>query len=204
MKKNLANETIKRAIKDMTKELNLKHYPKVINHVEEEFVMAATGTITYAMKNFCTKVITKTECDYELHINKRAINSMISQYTIGFANKQAAYDCLYLLVCHELRHMWQFQEQFQVGDIMDNFDMTSLFHGHGANKEEKDANDWMLYIAKKKGLEHLACFMECTQRSMGAYNQYDNEFKHTMYTHRMEALKHYNYCMYLLSKTMHI
>lgn len=205
MKKNLANETIKAAIKDMTNELKLKQRPKVVfETVDEDFVMAATGTVSYTTRNWFDKIITKTECDYVLHINKKAVNNMISMYCMMFGNKQASYDGLYLLVCHELRHMWQYQEQFQVGDKFDSLHTTlsELSEGHGASRVEKDANEWMLLIAKRKGWEELGHFMEMSQRSMGLYNQVDTEFNKTMRQHGVNAMKNYNRYLHFVYKTL--
>lgn len=201
MKQNLANETIKTAIKDMVKELNLKQYPKVVTEtVNEDYVMAASGTVTYQTRDWFRKIIIKTECDYTLRINKKAVNNMILAYYIAFGNKQASYDCLYLLVCHELRHMWQYQEQFQVGDEYGSLSETlnETANGHGANKVEEDANKWMMSIAKRHNLEELASYMELTQRAMGLFNRNSVEFYKTMKDKRLNTLKKYNRIMYWL------
>lgn len=199
MKKNQTKETIKQAIKDVVKELGLKKHPVIKFDFSEEssWVMMATGTI-YA-KGLFNKVITKTETDYVLHINKKACNNMMKGYTLSFGNKQVAYDCLYLLICHELRHMWQYQEQFTVGSTRNDFSgINELFYGHGSLDVEKDANDWMIKIAEKKGIKHLAVYMELEQRAGGTFNKYDSDFIKQAINSYRNTVKNYNKLFYYI------
>lgn len=188
---NKINETIKKALVDMTKELKLNKYPTVnIEHIEGG-IMAAGGTI-YRQNIFLGGTIIKTECDYVLRINKKATNNIIKRYTIMFGNKQAAYDCVYLLVCHECRHMWQYQEQTMVGKRENYFNITELFDGHGADPIEQDANKWMISVAERKGLKNLATYIEMEQRQNGLSNMYNVEFKDSMHNSYLTAVNTYN------------
>lgn len=194
-------ETIKVAIKDATKDLGLKQYPKVkVEESTENYVMSATGTV-YASGLFI-KTITKTESDYILHINKKSIKNMTKRYAWIFGNKKAAHDYIYLIVCHELRHMWQYQEQFTVGTTTGGFSTDEMFYGHGATRTESDANQYMIGMAERKGLEDLACFMEMEQRSNGMFNKTDVDFNKQMHMNYKNALKRYNKALYFIVKCL--
>ena len=194
---NTAKETMKQAIKDMVKELNLKQCP-TIKITEEEYVMAAGGFVyTEGMFN---KIITKTESDYVLRINKTNVNKLLKRYAYSFYNKQAAYDCLYLLICHELRHMYQYQEQFLVGKIHNGLNIDEMFDGHGASPAERDANNWMIKIAESKGMNDIAYFMELEQRADGLSNRFNTDFHISMTKAYIDNIKHYNKPLYHLHK----
>lgn len=201
-KTNTAKEVMKVAIKDMVKELKLKQYPTVEMVTEGNYVMAAGG-IVYT-NGFFNKVITKTESDYILRINKTKVNSMLKQYAYSFGNKQAAYDYLYLVICHELRHMWQYQEQFLVGKVHNdlNININEMFDGHGANPVEQDANAWIIKVAEAKGIKNIACFMELEQRADGLNNLFDSEFRVNIANTWADTVKNYNKGLYLLHKCL--
>ena len=192
---------IKEAIVNCTKDLGLKQHPTVkVVDTTETYVMAATGII-YA-KGLFIKTITRTECNYVLHINKNSIKGMLKKYKNIFGNKQAAYDYVYLIVCHELRHMWQYQEQFQVGETTGGFDTMELFDGHGSTPVEADANKYMISVAEKIGLKPLAMFMEMEQRSEGLVNQLDKDFNKEMFKYYLKALKQYNKVLYFIAMVL--
>lgn len=202
-KTNNTKKMIKSAIKYVTKDLGLTQCPivKIESNLGNEnttYVMAATGTIYYEGGLF-NQVITRTESDYILHINKNALNRQMKVYTVAFGNKQAAYDYVYLLVCHELRHMWQYQEQYQVGTKRKVFDMTETLYGHGADKLEMDANSYMIEIANRRNIGHLAEYMEIEQRYEGISNQISTEFYKEVKAKNLKALKHYNKPLYFLT-----
>lgn len=202
-KTNNTKKMIKSAIKYVTKDLGLTQYPTVkiesnLGNGNTTYVMAATGTIYYKGGLF-DQVITKTESDYVLHINKDSLNRQMKVYTVAFGNKQAAYDYVYLLVCHELRHMWQYQEQYQVGTKRKVFDMTETLYGHGADKLEMDANSYMIEVANRRNIGHLAEYMEIEQRYEGISNQISTEFYKEVKTKNLKALKHYNKPLYFLT-----
>lgn len=201
-KTNNTKKMIKSAIKYVTKDLGLIQCPTVkiesnLGNGNIAYVMAATGTIYYEGGLF-NQVITRTESDYVLHINKDALNRQMKVYTVAFGNKQAAYDYVYLLVCHELRHMWQYQEQYQVGTKRKVFDMTETLYGHGADKLEMDANSYMIEVANRRNIGHLAEYMEIEQRYEGIFNQISTEFYKEVKTKNLKALKHYNKPLYFL------
>lgn len=194
---------MKQAIKDMTKKLKLNKYPKVIIETEDKgYVMAASGKVWERKVDWFTTVVTRTESDYILKVNKNAVNRMIKRYTYQFGNKQAAYDCIYLLICHELRHMWQYQEGFEVGkrSTLSNFD--ELMGGHGSDPCEMDANKWMIAVAERRGFKELALFMELEQRSNGLCNMYDHEFIESLIVQQKVVLERYNKYLYKLRKLM--
>ncbi len=204
-KTNTTKETMKQAIKDMTKKLGLNQYPIVKIELEDSnYVMAATGTV-YTRGKFFNETIAKTESDYVLHINKQALNKQLKRYAYIFGNKQAAYDCLYLLICHELRHMWQYQEQWLVGKPYNKLssNLNELKDGHGSTPIEMDANNWMIQIAEKRNIKYIAYFMELEQRSSGLINMYDEEFTGKVKSAYLDAISNYNkvmHCLYKFSK----
>jgi hypothetical protein len=187
------NKVIKRAIKDMTAELKLNQYPTVVFENNKDYVMAAGGTV-YASGLFIQK-ITKTECDYVLRINKDAVTRCLRTYTLMFLSRKVAYDYLYLLVCHELRHMWQYQNQFTVGMEHNPISLDEVLHGHGSIPVEVDANQWMIKVAERKGIKSLASFMESEQRC-SVFNQYDKAFRETLRKHYLDTTKSYNKALY--------
>ena len=186
-------KAISEAINASTKELGLAKRPTIkIEHGPSDYVMAATGSI-YTQGFLFNRVITHTECDYILHINKDMLNRTIKEYTLLFCNKQAAYDAVYLLVCHELRHMWQYQTgTCFIGKPTNDLNISAMFDGHGAVPEETDANKWMLMIASRNGLSELAQYMELTQRANGLVNQHSKEFYQEIRTSYTCAAKKYN------------
>lgn len=203
IKTNNTKKMIKSAIKYVVKDLGLTQYPTVkiesnLGDGNDTYVMASTGLIYYKGPLF-NQIVSKTESDYVLHINKDSLNKQIKRYTIGFGNKQAAYDYVYLLVCHELRHMWQYQEQYQVGNKRKVFDMTETLYGHGADKLEMDANSYMIEIANRRNIGHLAEYMEIEQRYEGISNQLSTNFYKEVKTKNLKALKHYNKPLYFLT-----
>lgn len=197
-----ATVVIKQAIKDMVKELKLNQYPSVVlEDTDENYVMSAGGTV-YANGGWFNKTITKTECDYKLRINKKAVNNMLKRYGWSFGNKDAAYNCLYLLVCHELRHMWQYQEQWFTGRPFNNASFNSVYEGHGSEPEERDANEWMIQVAESKGMLNLAVYMELEQRADGIGNKYDAEFRTHFNNMYITAIKDYNKVLHVLCKAL--
>jgi hypothetical protein len=180
------------AITAATKELNLEKRPTIkIEHGSSDYVMAATGVV-YSQGFLFNKIITHTECDYVLHINQESLNKLITEYTVLFCNKQAAYDAVYLLVCHELRHMWQYQTgTCHIGKPCNQLNFTEMFDGHGAADVEIDANNWMLMVASRKNINELAQYMELTQRVNGLSN-YNKEFADKVHAAYIQAAKNYN------------
>lgn len=202
MKNNELKTTIKRAIKDMVKELGLKQYPTIkIESDDSNYIMAATGVL-YTRGGLFDRTITKTESDYVLHINKKALSRTLKSYTLVFGNKQARYDCVYLLVCHELRHMWQYQEGFLIGSKHDTMNINEMFNGHGSDPVEVDANNWMIHIAEQKGIKDLAVYMELEQRADGLSNRFDKEFHANAVIAYKDTLKHYNKMLYFIIKVL--
>ena len=184
--------TVIAAINYATRDLGLNKRPTVQmdNTIDCPYVMAATGTV-YG-HGLITKTITKTKSDYILHINRPNANKALKTYAKLFGNKQAAYDYIYLIICHELRHMWQYQSQYSVGTTIGGFNTDELFYGHGASDVEMDANKYMIEVAKRRGLEHLACYMEKEQRSTGMFTKYDTEFNKQIVSDYRNAVKNYN------------
>jgi hypothetical protein len=203
MKKNKTKETIKQAIRDMVKELNLKQYPTVkIIDTDEGYVMAAGGSTFLRSNGFFNfnQTITHTECDYILRINKKAVNKAVKDYTLMFGSKKAAYDFIYLITCHELRHMWQYESDFFVGRPYRENNFTELFEGHGSSPEEIDANEFMIEMANRKGLGRLGRYMELSQRADGLSNRLDSEFQKTCRSAYVEAVNDYNKLLGLFIK----
>ena len=197
----VTNNIIKETIVEVSNELSLKKIPTIdMKYADSNAVMCATGTV-YASGRLFEKRITRTECDYVLHINKYAVNNMMKRYSLTFGNKRAAYDAVYLLICHELRHMWQYQEQYQVGSTYNDFDFTELSYGHGAVNVEIDANDFMLKMAKRKGIQCIAEYMEMEQRSNGLLNRTES-FYSEIRKQLVCTTKQYNKVQYLLYKVL--
>ena len=184
--------TVIAAINYATKDLGLNKRPtvQIDDTVDCPYVMAAKATL-YG-EGLITKTITRTESDYILHINRPNANKALKSYTRLFGNRKAAYDVIYLIICHELRHMWQSQSQYLVGTTTSIFDTQSLFHGHGSTDVEIDANNYMIEVGTKKGLKDLACYIEKEQRSTGLYNQYNQEFNKQIRNDYKNAVKNYN------------
>ena len=192
------NETIKHAICEVTKELNLAQYPTIqMDEENKSYVMAASGKV-YTQGFFNSKTVVKTECNYILSINKGTTLRMMKRYARLFGNSKVKYDFLYLIICHDLRHMWQFQEQFQVGEHYDDFNLTGMFHGHGSSDVETDANYWMIQKGIEKGIGSLAKFFEMEQCSDGISNKFDKEFRKELKGRFLEALKDYNKLYYVI------
>lgn len=199
MKQNQTKEIINQAIRDAVKELGLKQYPR-IKFVDDEFAMGTTGEFVYVKRGLFGDIITESRCDYILRLNKREINKLIKQVTFIFGNKQAAYDYVYLLVCHELRHMWQYENGFFIGRPLKNHDVSYLFKGHGSTPEEVDANKFMVEMAKHKNIEKLAKYMIYIQNYDGVSNKFDTNFRKEAHYAYIEAVNKYNKLFGLLFK----
>lgn len=202
-KTNNTKKMIKSAIKFATKDLGLTQYPTIkiednLGSKNDTYIMATTGLIYYEGPLY-NRTISKTKSDYVLHINKESLNKYMKIYSIAFGNKQAAYDYVYLLVCHELRHMWQYQEQCQVGSKYKMFDLTETLYGHGANELEMDANSYMIEVANKKNIGCLGEYIEIDQRYEGTFNQLSADFYKELRIKNLKVLKHYNKPLYFLT-----
>ena len=190
--------TINKAVKNMVKELSITEKPTVkVEHGNVDYVMA-TGGKTYYQGFLFNKTVIRTESDYILHINRDALERTFKRYVLTFGNIKAGYDYVYLIVCHEMRHMWQYEGDFFVG-TKESFNLDEVLYGHGSNPAEKDANNFMIDKAKKLGLYNLACFMELEQRSC-PLNDFNSEYKTEIYNTYKNTLKQYNTLYYYFIK----
>lgn len=204
--KNKAREkdVIEEAITDAMTVLQLKKRPviNVTNDINENYVMAAGGTIHY--KGMFSGTITKTICNYELKINEKALQKQLDAYYQTFGSKQAVYDSLYLTVCHELRHMWQYESQWFVGKEYNSLrSMTQeMVEGHGSLEEEEDANLFAIEMAERKGMKELGEFLEILQRTAGALFV-DKDSTKELHKKRTEVTKKYNKVLYVIYKLIY-
>ena len=199
--KTKEREVIEKAIDDAMTVLQLKKHPtiSITNDINENYVMAAGGTIHY--KGMFSGTITKTVCSYELKVNEKALQKQLDVYYQTFGSKQAVYDSLYLTVCHELRHMWQYESQWFVGKEYNSFNgMTQeMIEGHGSLEEEEDANLFATEMAERKGIKELGEFLEILQRTAGALFV-DKERTKELRKKRTEVAKKYNKLLYVTYK----
>lgn len=198
------NAVIDAAITDAMAELGLKQRPTISTDtigVNEDFVMAAGGTIQYKGGFWGDKTITKTECNYILKINTNNLKRQLRSYYVAFGNKQAVYDSLYLTVCHELRHMWQYESQWYVGkkynDLGDS--MQRMLEGHGTLEEEADANAFATEMATAKGVKELGEYLDLLQRTAGVMFV-DKATIKELREKRIEVTKKYNKVLYIFYK----
>lgn len=199
MKQNQTKEIINQAIRDAVKELDLKQYPR-IKFVDDEFAMGTTGEFVYVKRGIFDDIITESRCNYILRLNKRETNKLMKQVTLIFGNKKAAYDYIYLLVCHELRHMWQYENGFFIGRPLESRDFSYLFKGHGSTPEEVDANKFMIKMAEYKGIKEMAEYMKYIQDYDGISNKLDTNFRKEAHYAYIEAVNKYNKLFGLLFK----
>lgn len=197
-------ETIKSAIKYAAKDLELAKYPKVIfkNNLGDgnnTFIMASENKYYYQGFLF-DRVITKTETNYILYINKDAFINCYRRHILMFGSVQAANDYMYLLVCHELRHMWQAENQFTIGDKYNDIFPIFTLEGHGCTKTERDANAYMIEVGKRKNLKDLAEYIEVEQRIIDTTTIFDSsKLYDELMIKQFKAIKNYNKFTYSMS-----
>lgn len=199
------DETINNAIDDTMNVLRLKKRPTISTNVDgnDSFVMAAGGTINYKGGFFGTGTIVKTECNYILKINEKALKRQLNSYYQAFGNKQAVYDGLYLTVCHELRHMWQYESQWYVGKEYNPLKETTqrMLEGHGTLEEEADANKFATEMATAKGIRELGEYLDLLQRTAGVMFV-DKDTVKELREKRTEVAKKYNKVLYIIYKLL--
>lgn len=196
--KKKLDEVINKAIDDTMNVLCLKERPTV-NMVNNDvnFIMAVEGMIYY--DNFHTKIITGTECNYVLKINEEVLKRELNGHYKTFMNKQVVYDSLYLTVCHELRHMWQYENQWFVGKKYDpvKIEEQRISEGHGTLEEEVDANAFATKIAATKGNKELGEYLDLLQRKSGTVSV-NKDIIRKLRKKRIEVAKKYNKAFYII------
>ena len=138
-------------IDNIVNDLTLKRRPEY-KFVDDnnDFVMATGGT--FECTGFFPKIIAKSNADYILKINIKALKRMLIKYRLLFGKKSMT-DIVVVLLLHECRHMWQYQGTFFIGKEYNdlNASKTSSLYVHGYVEEEMDANEYACYSAKTKG-----------------------------------------------------
>lgn len=166
------------------------------------YVMCATSK--YWAKGFLFKIITRTESDYIVKVNYKALNSLQKRYAFMCGSYQAAYDITYGLILHEFRHCYQDQIGFSVGQKADSIDTmsTELFYGHGQLPEEIDANRYMFCHALNEKQKALFAFQELEQESEGTFKEYDPKFNKELRKRAFECIRLYNPVWYTVLKAL--
>ena len=143
-------------IDNIVNDLTLKRRPEY-KFVDDnnDFVMATGGT--FECTGFFPKIIAKSNADYILKINIKALKRMLIKYRLLFGKKSMT-DVIIVLLSHECRHMWQYQESFFIGKEYNSLDdsTAALLYGHGGIPQEKDANEYACLLAKTKGSDIFA------------------------------------------------
>lgn len=194
-------QTIISAIDDMVIALNLNCYPTIKYENDMPYIMAAGGSL-YIRGNGHCPVITKTKSDYILHIDVDKLKDTLKGYKRIFHSAKIVHDAVYLLVCHELRHMWQYQEGYLVGSVYNTEynDTISELYGHGAKKVEQDANAWMIGVGKSRGIEAMAIYITMEQLSNGLLNELSTTYNDKLIEVCLSTVKQYNVIQYLIYK----
>lgn len=202
MIENKVYQIINQAANDMVIALNLDCYPAIKYESDAPYVMAAGGSLCIRGDGHYPR-ITDTDSDYVLHVNPDRVSHMMDKYKCIFHSMKAAYDYLYLVVCHELRHMWQYQEGYMIGTVHNSEldEITSSLYGHGSKIVEQDANNWMISVAEIRGIKDIATYMELEQRANGLVNELSTEFKRNILKTYISTVKQYNVIQYLIYKT---
>ena len=178
------------AINDCMNVLKLKQRPdiEIVDSTDERFVMMAMGEFTY---NPLTRAILQCENANLIKVNVTAIEQEMQLYYQKFG-KQAGYDYIYLSMCHEMRHLWQYETGWYIGKQYNpaQDELTRNISGHGSLDEEVDANQFATKMAIPKGIQALAEFMEATQRIAGLL-YVDSNTRRTIRNKATEVAKYY-------------
>jgi len=138
------------ALERIAKDLKLDKVPTIVYDGEGDYVMAASGQV-WARGNLFHETVTKTESDYVIHVNTKALADTQRQYCMLTLNPQIMTDITLILLKHECRHIWQYQNQFTVGDVREKFSFR--LEAHGDSKVERDANEYA--VQKSKGRRYI-------------------------------------------------
>lgn len=146
---NKTNELIRLAweevIDETTHDLKLNKKPSL--NIDTTIEPLALCTHNEFYNHF--KVV-RTEAIYEVKVNPVVMNKMFRRYLLTFGVGGASFrkDFVTAILRHELRHIWQAQNNFYVGNPQ--FSLNFDFNGYGNKKEELDANTYSCDTAKNK------------------------------------------------------
>lgn len=130
--------------------LKLKQVP-TIKYEENDnasYVMIAYGNEWRSKDMFgFSETVTRTSTEYVIGVNVKALKAAQREYFMMCLNPKIMRDITLILLKHECRHLWQYQEQYMVGNTHNIFDMH-FNEGHGESKEERDANRYAINTSK--------------------------------------------------------
>lgn len=127
-----------------------------------------------------TEIVTRTTTDYVIRVNPRVLKETQKQYFMLCLNPKAMRDITLILLKHECRHLWQYQEQFMVGEKRNAFEFK-FNEAHGDSDVERDANQYAidtskgnrLYLAKHAKIlqeKKPFCFTASIEEIKACYN----------------------------------
>lgn len=136
-------------LKKIAKHLKLEKVPTLqYEESDSPYVMRAYGKEWRNKDIFgFRETVVKTSTDYVICVNLKALKTTQKQYFMLCLNPKIMRDITLILLKHECRHLWQYQEQFMVGSVRDVL-MFSFNEGHGESKVERDANQYAIDTSK--------------------------------------------------------
>lgn len=171
----MVTKVFNKEIKGITSSLGLNVTPTLsfkVNNANAEGTVMYVEHMTYVRNTgWFTKVIERTETDSVVHVNAEALKQQCLMYKLTYGSKEVDYDVILILLCHECRHIWQAESQWNKGKQYDTIGLSSMHEdlfGHGSLEAEKDANNWAMdYVTGKRKL--LADYIIESQNSTGAF-----------------------------------
>jgi hypothetical protein len=160
----ILNQVVANELKGIVKDLGLHHIPTINGNCNDSSaVMSVTGGVwtSRSLFSFFTETIVKTEAIYEISVNYKALRQVQLSTFLMTLNPRAVYDITVILLKHECRHIWQYQEGFYIGRKQDAFRFS--LEAHGASPEEQDANDYAIKTSRSRRTRSMAIFNKATQ-----------------------------------------
>lgn len=160
----ILNQVVANELPLIVKDLGLHHIPTINGNCNDNsVVMSVTGNVwtSHSLLSFFTETIVKTEAIYEINVNYKVLRQMQLSVFLMTLNPRAVYDITVILLKHECRHIWQYQEGFYIGRKQDTFRFS--LEAYGANPEERDANDYAIKTSNSCRTKSMAIFNKATQ-----------------------------------------
>lgn len=165
--KNLIIEEFDSIKYSVVKDLELSQVPTIKFETEDNGkIMYVRSFKTY--KGMLNRKVIGQTTDYIIHIN---LNQVI--FHIAMLNTSSFRNCsrelIRVLLKHEMRHLYQIQNKFDVGSSSYIFNIDSLVFdkGYGEDKKEMDANKYAIETAKTKKEYLVGIFNKLSQEMCG-------------------------------------
>lgn len=173
----------------MAKNMGLRCKPFIVyDDGDGDYVMMAQGKTHRKLFT-----VTGSSTDGRIKVNAKNLAIKQHDYKKLCGLNKVAYDMTIVLLLHECRHLWQLENGFFNGDSA----IHISFGPHGQEREEDDANTWVL--EHTVGKMHSVAEVMVYEQSYSALSV-DDEWRKEFHYRILNMVKHYNWIKYMIAR----